>query len=144
MYLVDDMNQCNTGEQEQYLNECIEELNGLNMKLATMLVRKEELTNSIIASLGHEHEGQKSYSYGKWKIEVKTPCVYSINKEVLKDDEFYLPDDFNPIRESVSYTVDKKLCDKYVNEAPEEIREILVNLIDKKPGKPSVNLKYKA
>jgi len=52
-----------------------------------------------------------------------------------------LPDNFNPIKESVSYSIDKGLCDKYILEAPKKVRVALAELIDKKPGKASVVIK---
>lgn len=130
-----------TSEQERCFYESILEIQKVNKKLAKLLLRKEELTENIIASLGHEHEGQKQYEYGEWKIEVKTPFTYSLNKKLYESGEIELPEEFNPIKESVSYSIDKKLLTKYMDECPEEVREVLIDLIDKKPGKASVCVK---
>lgn len=134
-------NQNCTLEREHILEKSIQELEQLNKKLAKFIVRKEELTNEIIGAIGHEHEGQKSYEYNVWKIEVKTPFIYSLNKRCYESHEFNLPEKFNPIKESVSYTIDKRLCDKYIAEAPKEVRDTLAQLIDKKPGKASIVIK---
>jgi hypothetical protein len=128
-------------EREQALDEGIKELQCINKKLAKMTLRKEELTEIIIAALGHDHEGQKSYEYDMWKVEVKTPFVYSLNKKAYEESGFLLPPAFNPIRESVSYSVDKKACEEYIRIAPSEVRDLLVELIDKKAGKASVTIK---
>jgi len=130
-----------TNEQEQQFSESLTELQKVNKQLAKLLVRKEELTELIISSLEHDHEGQKSYEYGAWKIEVKTPFVYSLNKKLYESGSVKLPDDFNPIKESVSYSVDKRLCDKYMMDAPKKVRDALAELIDKKPGKAGITIK---
>lgn len=130
-----------TNIQERLFIESISELQNINKRLAKLLVRKEELTADIISALEHEHEGQKSYEYGVWKIEVKTPFTYSLNKKRYQSGDIKLPKKFNPIKESVSYTIDKRLCDQYMLDAPEDIRDSLIELIDKKPGKASVTIR---
>ena len=130
-----------TNEQEHCFSESISELQKINKQIAKLTVRKEELTEQIIGALEHEHEGQKSYEYGVWKIEVKTPFVYSLNKKLYESGKIKLPDSYNPIKESVSYSIDKRLCDQYMQSAPKKVRDALAELIDKKPGKASVSLK---
>lgn len=135
------MQEIQSNEQEQFFVESVKELEKVNKQLAKLIVRKEELTDHIISALEHEHEGQKTYEYGTWKIEVKTPFVYSLNKKLYESATIKLPDDFNPIKQSVSYTVDKRLCDKFMSEAPKKVREALAELIDKKPGKAGICIK---
>jgi hypothetical protein len=130
-----------TNIQERLFIESVSELQNINKRLAKLLVRKEELTADIIGALEHEHEGQKSYEYGVWKIEVKTPFTYSLNKKLYESNDIKLPKRYNPIKESVSYTIDKRLCDQYMLDAPEDIRDSLIELIDKKPGKASVTIR---
>lgn len=93
------------------LNDKIKELECVNKKLAKLTVRKEELTADIIAGLEHDHEGQKSYEFGVWKIECKTPMTYSLNKAPYINGDISLPKEFDPIKQSTTYTVDKKLCE---------------------------------
>tara|TARA_R110000868_G_C10972576_1_gene770508 strand:- start:34056 stop:34475 length:420 start_codon:yes stop_codon:yes gene_type:complete len=130
-----------TNEQEHCFADSIKELEKVNKQIAKLLVRKDELTETIIGSLEHDHEGQKSYEYGVWKIEVKTPFVYSLNKKLYESGSVKLPDDFNPIKQSVSYSVDKRLCDKFMMDAPKKVRDALAELIDKKPGKAGITIK---
>jgi hypothetical protein len=127
--------------QESCFVESVKELDSINKKIARLIVRKEELTDVIIGALEHEHEGQKSYEYDMWKLEVKTPFIYCLNKRAYESEDFKIPQEFNPIKESISYTVDKRLCDKYLNEAPDEVRSLLIEVIDKKPGKASVTIR---
>jgi hypothetical protein len=130
-----------TNEQERFFVDSVKELEKVNKQLAKLLLRKEELTDQIIGALDHEHEGQKTYEYGTWKLEVKTPFVYSLNKKLYESGSVKLPEDFNPIKQSVSYSVDKRLCDKFMTEAPKKVRDALAELIDKKPGKAGITIK---
>ncbi len=134
-------NYTDTNEMQQVLEESIKELEKINKRMAIYNVRREELTELIIGSLGHEHEGQKQYKFNRWNIEVKTPCIYSLNKKMYEQGEFNIPDEYNPIKQSISYTIDKRKCDELMNIAPDDIRYALIELIDKKPGKASVNIK---
>ncbi len=127
--------------RQWHLEDSIKELDSVNRKIAKLLLRKDELSSEIIAHIGHEHEGQKTYEYSMWKIEIKTPCVYSFNKKLYESGDYDIPSEYNPIKASVAYTIDKKLCDKYLDEAPHDVREVLICLIDKRPGKASVTLK---
>lgn len=133
-----------TSEREMYLDNSVKELDKINNKLATLLTRKDELIDIIIGALGHEHKGQKSYEYGLYKIEVKTPTIYSLNTSKYKSGDIKLPDNFNPIKESISYSIDKKLCDQYMQIAPKKVRDSLALLIDEKPGKKNVVLTRRA
>lgn len=131
----------NDNLQEMAFVAAINELNKVNKQIAKLLKKKEDLTDEIINCLDHDHEGQKTYEYGEWKVEVKTPFVYSLNKKLYESDSIKLPQEFNPIKQSVSYTVDKRLCDKFMTDAPKKVRDALAELIDKKPGKAGITIK---
>jgi len=119
----------------------IKELQLVNKKLAKLNLRKEELTELIIKDLEHDHEGQKAYDCGIWKVECKTPFIYSLDKKKYLTGDYKIPEKFNPIKESVAFSLDKKLCEKYLIEAPKKVREALTELIMKKPGKAGVTIK---
>jgi hypothetical protein len=125
----------------QGLGSHIKELEKVNKQLAKLTLRKEELTDMIISGMSHNHEGQRTYEYDTWKVEIKTPITYALNKKLYESGSITLPDNFNPIKESISYSIDKGLCDKYMLGAPKKVKEALAELIDKKPGKASVIIK---
>jgi hypothetical protein len=131
----------NLDDQGLYLEASIHELNKINKKIAALLLMKEELTEKVIGALGHEHEGQKTYEHRTWKIEVKTPCIYSLDKRLYESGTYKLPIDYNPIKESISYSIDKKLCDRFLMHAPLEVKNVLSELIEKRPGKATVTIK---
>ncbi len=125
----------------QGLADLIKELEKVNKQLARLTLRKEQLTGMIVSGMSHNHEGQRTYEYDEWKVEIKTPVTYALNKKLYESGSVVLPDNYNPIKESVSYSIDKGLCDKYMLNAPKKIRDALAELIDKKPGKASVTIK---
>ncbi len=128
-------------EQEYFFFESVNELQRITKEIERLGLLKDMLTRDIISCLSHEHGGQKTYEYAGGKMEVKAPCVYSLDKKKYESGEFVLPDNFNPVKESVSYSIDKRLCEKYMQEAPQEVRDILIELIEKKPGKASISFK---
>ena len=128
-------------EFTQDLKEYIKELEKVNKQLAKLTLRKEELTDMIISAMSHNHEGQRTYEYDVWKVEIKTPITYCLNKKLYESGNIVLPDNFNPIKESISYSIDKGLCDKYMLDAPKKVKDALAELIDKKPGKASITIK---
>jgi hypothetical protein len=123
------------------LDDLFKELTCVNRKLSHLINRKEEIFEVIINSLGHHHEGQKTYEYGVWKVEIKTPYTYSLNKKLYESGASKVPKKFNPIKHSTVYSVDKRKFEQYLEEAPTDIREMLIELVDKKPGKATVTIK---
>lgn len=133
----------NNLEERQYtLEQSVKQLESVNKKIAKLTIEKESLTKEIIAALGHEKEGQKSYDIGVYKVTAKTPNIYALDKSAYVSGDIYLPSEFDPIKKSETFTVDKKLFDQYYNSAPKNIRESLVNLVTVKPGKASISVGY--
>lgn len=122
------------------ITDTIVKLEKITKNLALLALERDALNQELIELFSHDYEGQKSYSEGIWRVTIKTPCVYSLNKAkylALKDS---LPEEFNPVKESVSYIVDKKACDKFVISAPKQIISLIGEMIEKKPGKASLTI----
>jgi hypothetical protein len=130
-----------TAENEAYIHEYIKLLKKTNENLAELLQVKEKVTEKIIGAFNHNKDGQTTYEFQAWKVEIKTPCIYSLDKKKYENGKVSLPTGFNPIKESISYNIDKKLCDKFMSSAPKKVRETLFDLIEIKPGKASVTIK---
>jgi hypothetical protein len=128
-------------EQENSLLANVDKLKVINREIEKLSLQKEELTKNVIQLLNHKHDGQKTYDLGALKLEVKTPYIYSLDKKKYESAKSMLPAKFNPVKESVAYFVDKRLCDRYIQEAPQEVLDILIELIDKKPGKAAITIK---
>ena len=134
------MYQQDTTEQQQLLETSIERLQQVNYDIAKLTVEKEQLTKDIIAALGHQKEGERTYDVGIYKVKAKTPYIYSLDTKLYKAGEVYLPSEFDPVKQSTAYTVDKKLFDRYYSTSPADVREALIQLITIKPGKASVSV----
>ena len=132
--------QIEVNDRVEVLDSSIVQLKKVNKKLAQLLAEKEALTECIIGSIGHAHEGERSYTVGLYTITVKTPMIYSLDKKKYESNDVYLPEEFNPITPATSYRVDKMLCEDYLAVAPRSVRDALLELITKKPGKASVNI----
>lgn len=128
-------------EQEWSVAEGIKELNKVNRQLAKLNAQKEELVSQLVAGFQHEKAGQKTYEYDVWKVEIKTPVIYALDKKLYESGELDLPAEYNPVKQSVSYTIDKKRCDEFLVDAPAKVRKVLAKLITQKPGKPTVTIK---
>jgi len=129
--------------EEMFIEEEIKKLEVVNVKLAELLVEKEELTASIISLMEHTHEGERTYEFNMWNIKIKTPFIYSLNTKMYRSGEVFLDDAFNPIEETVSFKVNRAKADEYMQTSPDSVREALIKLITKKPGKQSVAITYK-
>lgn len=127
-------------ERRFVLEDSIKKLEAVNKKIAKLTLEKEELTGDIIAALGHQKEGQKTYEVDMWKVTVKTPYIYALDVKSYKNGDVYLDPEFDPIKQTVSYSVDKKLFDSCFRLAPESTRNALTQLITVKPGKASVTV----
>jgi hypothetical protein len=130
-----------TQDYRHHVNDSLKELELVNKKLSKLLLRKEELTEEVISLFDHKHEGQKTYEFDTWKVEIRTPCTYSLDKKLYESGRFSLPAEYNPIKQSVSYTIDKRLCDDYITKAPKKVKDMLIELVKKAPGKPAVIVK---
>lgn len=119
----------------------IKALEDLNEIIAKATLEKESLVKSIIDELGHQYEGSKTYTYDIYKIECKTPMIYSLDKKAYEEGQYFIDDIFNPVRAKVSYDVEKAAFEKAMQLAPDYVREALTQLITKKPGKAGVTIK---
>lgn len=147
-YLDDSMNDgdwrlVDLQQSEQVLDNDIKELDRVNKQIAKLLLKKDSLTKNIISILGHNHEGQKTYEYSIYKLEIKTPVYLSLDKKKYASGKFYLPPEFNPITVSntVSYAIDKRLYNNCISSAPRETILALSELITKTDGNKTIEIK---
>lgn len=118
----------------------IQRLEKINKQIAKLTVEKEQLTVDLITEIRHNHEGQKSYEVDKYKLEVRTPMNYKLDKKAYEQGYIYLPEGFNPIDTKVAYTVNKKRYNEIMSNSPDKVQEALHSLITLEPGKPSIKI----
>lgn len=131
-------------EQRQLRSiEIVDQLEKLNKKLAKMRLDKERLELELIGVIGHEYEGSKTYDIADRKVTLKTEMIYSLDKKMYTSGEVYLPPEFDPILQKVTYEVNKRLFNAYEQMAPDSVREVLNTLITKKNSKPNVSIEVR-
>lgn len=130
--------------RQQHIEQLTIELEKLNKCIAKKRIQKELLEQELIAAIGHDYEGSKTYDSGVYSVTIKTDMIYSLDKKAYTSGQIYLPAEFDPITEKVTYEVNKKMFNEYEQTAPIEVRQILNELIEKKPCKPNVSIKVKS
>jgi hypothetical protein len=125
---------------ETLLSDNVKALDFVNFQIAELIDIKQQLELKIIEGLHHDHEGSKTYEVGMHKVTVKTDFIYSLNKEEYQIYKYKIPTEFNPVKESVKYEVDKRIMKKCDDYASQDDMMILSNFITKKPAKANVKI----
>lgn len=128
-------------DREYSLADNIERLQVVKDKIKALEVEQAGLVKAIIADLGHDHEGEKSYQVGTFKVTCRTPVIYSLDKKAYESGDVYLMPEFDPIESSTAYKINKAKLEAFLQTAPMSVRTSLSKLVTKKDGKPSVVIK---
>lgn len=128
-------------QREMLAIELANKLDKLNAKIAKLRLEKESLEVELIAAIGHNLEGSKTYDVGDKAVTLKTDMIYSLNKDLYNDDSFLLPADFDPVVTKTVFEVNKKSFNSMVATAPAHVCDMLHALVTKKPSKPAVTIK---
>jgi len=128
-------------DREFSLYDNCERLQVVRNKIKTLEVEEKALVQAIIADIGHEHKGSRTYEVGTYKVECKTPVTLTLDKKAYANGSVYLPEAFDPIEHSVSYTVNRGKYLSMLELAPESVRDAIHALIVEKDGKPNVVIK---
>lgn len=131
-------------QREQQAIELTAKLERLNKQLAKLRLDKEQMELELIAVIGHEYEGSKTYDIGERSVTLKTDMIYSLDKKAYMSGDVYLSPEFDPILKKITYEVNKKLFDAYEQIAPLADREALHALVEKKPSKPNVSIRIRS
>jgi hypothetical protein len=131
-------------QREQRAIELTAKLECVNKKIAKLRLDKEQMELELIAVIGHEMEGSKTYDVGDRSVTLKTEMIYSLDKKAYISGDVYLDPCFDPILKKTVFEVNKKLFNTYEQIASESAREALNALITKKPSKPSVSIKFRS
>lgn len=120
----------------------VDRLHTVKGKLAKLKREEKELSAELIAAFNHTKAGQKQYSAGHYAVTIKTPLKYSVDVDVYEGADFKLPKAFNPISKKVSYSVSKTGFDKAMDDAPHDVRDMLIRAVVIEEGSKSVEVKY--
>lgn len=125
---------------DHVLKDNISALDFVNFQIAELIDIKQKLELKVIEGLQHNHEGSKTYDVGKYKVTVKTDFIYSLDKDEYHIYKSKIPPAFNPIKEDISYRIDKRIIKHAEEYASSEEMLLLGQLIVKKPSKPNVKV----
>lgn len=131
-------------QRERRAEELTSEIETINKKLAKLRLDKESKELELISTIQHEHEGSKTYDIGFHSVTIKTDMIYALDKKAYISGELYLEPAFDPVLQKVTYEVNKKLFNAYEQMAPADVREVLNQLVEKKPSKPNVTIKVRS
>jgi len=110
-------------------------LHTIGLQVAELLRIKEELEARLNALLEHGDDCQKTYTYGRWKVTVKSGYNYTLDIDEYETLGHFLPKGFDPVQKKIKYEINKnviKACEKYGS--PEE-QELMKQFVSKKPSK---------
>jgi predicted O-linked N-acetylglucosamine transferase (SPINDLY family) len=122
------------------VREEVTALNLVNFQLAELLQIKQQLEASIIKQLDHDIEGSKTYDVDRYKVTIKTDFIYALDKAEYEIYKHHIPVEFNPVKESIAYTVDKRVVNKAETYASSKELLLLSKIIHKKPAKPNIKV----
>ncbi len=121
--------------REERIQETALTLHTISLQVAELLRVKEELEKRLNALLEHSDDCQKTYTYGRWKLTVKSGYNYSLDVDEYKTIGHFLPKGFDPVREVTKFELNKniiKACEKY---GSEEEKELMRKFVTSKPSK---------
>lgn len=116
-------------------------LHTISLQVAELTRIKEELEKRLNALLEHGDDCQKTYTYGRWKVTVKTGFNYSLNIDEYETLGHFLPKGFDPVRKVIKYDLNKnilKACDNY---GSEDEKALMRKFVTAKPSKLNVTVK---
>lgn len=129
-----------TNRDNQLLEDNVKALDFVNFQIAELIEIKSKLELKIIEGSGHDREGSRTYEIGKHKVTIKTDFIYSLDKDEYQIYKSQIPSEFNPVRESMKYDIDKRVIKKCDDYASREDMILLSKFITKKPAKANIKI----
>ena len=126
-------------EQER-IEDILSTLENISYQISELSRIKEILESRVNEHLNHHDDGSKTYVVGKYKVTVKTGYNYTLNKDEYEVIGSRLQSCFNPVKQKMSYELDKKVirdCEKY---GSKEDVLLLSQVISKKPAKLNIRI----
>ena len=127
-------------EQREQIIEYAKTLNIINYEIAELARIKEELEARLSALLEHSDDGSRTYICDKYKVTVTSGYNYTLNKEEFMAIASRLPQCFNPVRQKMSYEIDKSIIRDAEKYGSAEELQLLAQVISKKPKKLHIKI----
>lgn len=116
-------------------------LHTISLQVAELTRIKEELEKRLNALLEHGDDCQKTYTYGRWKVTLKTGWNYSLDIDEYETLGHFLPKGFDPVKKVIKYDLNKniiKACDSY---GSEDEKALMRKFVKAKPSKLNITVK---
>jgi hypothetical protein len=127
-------------DPREQMVEYAKTLNTINYEIAELARIKEELEARLCALLEHGDDGSKTYVCDKYKVTVTTGYNYTLNKEEYMTIGSHLPQCFNPVRQKISFELDKTIIKDAEKYGSVDDLNLLAQIISKKPKKLHVKI----
>lgn len=115
-------------------------LHTISLQVAELTRIKEELEKRLNALLEHGDDCQKTYTFGRWKLTVKSGYNYSLNIDEYETMGHFLPKGFDPVQKKMKFELNKniiKACEQY---GSEEEKALMKQFVSLKPSKLHVKV----
>lgn len=115
-------------------------LNRINYELNQLSRIKEEVEKRLYVLLEHGDDHRKTYRYNRFRITVTTGFNYRLDKKLYEKVRNEIPDSINPVKEKISYEIDKKSVERAYESATQIQKMLLGEVITKTPKKIHVSI----
>lgn len=116
-------------------------LHTISLQVAELMRIKEELERRLNALLEHGDDCQKTYTYGRWKVTVKSGYNYSLDIDEFETLGHFLPAGFNPVQKKIKYELNKNIIKACVQYGSEDEKLLMRKFVSVKPSKLNVTVK---
>lgn len=142
--------------QEERLEETIKNLDLINFQIAELKELKEQVEKKLVRDMNLvsyddngsiksvAHDGEQSKIIGKYKVKIKTPSLWKINAKEYQIVKSRLRQEFDPVKQSVTYRVDKKVLETIKSYGSNEDQEMIESFLTLDYSKPSITLTLNA
>lgn len=136
--------------------EMIGELDKINFQIAELKEIKEKIERKVIDNLklatfdesgnvtSVQHDGEQTKLIGKYKVKIKTPSLWKILKSEYEASAPFMRKEFDPVKTSVSYRVDKKTLENIKTFGSQADQLMLNRFLVLDYSKPSLTLTLNA
>ena len=127
-------------QRETRIEETALTLHTISLQVAELMRIKEELEKRLNALLEHGDDCQKTYTYGRWKVTIKSGYNYTLDIDEYETLGHFLPKGFDPVQKKIKYELNKniiKACEKH---GSSDENELLRKFVSTKPSKLHVKV----
>jgi hypothetical protein len=122
-------------DKHHAIKDIIVTLEAVNYQIAELKRIKEAQEDKLKTLFNHTKEGQETYVFERYKVEISTGYNYRLNIKKYLEFRELLDPKFDPVKEVVKYELNKKLikdCEEYGTFDDKDALSAFVEKNDKK------------